>query len=305
MTGILQQPLILMEGAVIERLRRDGTVPLDPQVLNAALLFSAEGREALASVYTEYIAVGRESGLPLLLLTPTWRANPERCDAAGLEFKAVQREAFAFLDALRRRQGDYAKKILIGGLMGCRGDAYDPKEGLQEKEASRFHAPQAEALASGGVEFLIASTLPAMEEAAGLGRAMGGTSLSFILSFVLRADGALLDGTLFHQAVVRLDGLSPKPLGHMVNCTHPANLLEGMGMGDNARPEIRARLLGLQGNTSLRSPEELDGAAELEGEDPETFGVSMAEAARLLRLRILGGCCGTDARHLRAIARLL
>jgi len=305
MTDILGHPLLLAEGAVIERLRREGTVPLDPRILNTALLFSAEGRKAMVSIYSEYIAAGEESGLTLLVLTPTWRANPERCRAVGLDLAEVQREAFAFLDALRRPLGDYARKVLIGGLMGCRGGAYDPKGGLGETEAVRFHGAQARALAGSGVDFLIASTLPSLEESAGLGLAMGRTGLPYILSFVLRPEGTLLDGTPFHQAAARLDGLFPAPLGFMANCTHPEILRQAMAREGNDLPDVRARLLGLQGNTSRRSPEELEGAEELEGEDPEKFGAAMAEAARSLGLRILGGCCGTDARHIRAVARHL
>jgi len=38
---------------------------------------------------------------------------------------------------------------------------------------------------------------------------------------------------------------------------------------------------------------------------PEVFGTSVALLHRELGLKILGGCCGTDDRHIRALAARL
>jgi homocysteine S-methyltransferase len=296
--------VILAEGAVIERLRRDGRVPLDPHVDNAALLFSAEGRESLAAIYREYLAIGRAANLPMVVLTPTWRANPERLARVGLgNVRAVNRDAVTFLRELRGEFGHYSEKVWIGGLLGPCGDAYDPHQALSENDAAAFHREQAEALSRMGVDFLLVATLPALSEAVGLARAMAGTTPSYFLSFVLRTSGTLLDGAPLHEAVARIDcDISPAPLGYFINCVHPVNLMAALASEMQFAPLLTNRLLGFQANTSRRSPEELNGAPELDSESPESFAVQMSEVRRRFGIKILGGCCGTDGRHIQALA---
>jgi len=296
-------PLILTEGAVIERLRREPGGWLDPVAANAPLLYDPAGRRALERIYGEYLAAAREAGLPLLLLTPTWRANPERLRAAGLEGRPVQADAFRFLDALRRKEGSAA---FIGGLMGCRGDAYDPRETLPEDEAEAFHAPQAAALAGAGVDLLYGATLPALPEAAGMARAMGATGLPFILGFPLRPDGTLLDGVPMREAAARIDASAhPAPLGYMGHCVHPATFDAAMGAAFGCPGGGTGRWIGLQANASPLDPEELDGAAVLHGDSPDDLAHVIAAVVRRWDLRIGGGCCGTDARLTAALGKML
>jgi len=73
---------ILTEGAVIERLNRDPSVDLDPHILNSGLIYDDQGRTALEIIYRQYIDIGLKYNFPILLSAPTWRANPERIDAA-------------------------------------------------------------------------------------------------------------------------------------------------------------------------------------------------------------------------------
>ncbi|MBC7961522.1 MAG: homocysteine S-methyltransferase family protein [Steroidobacteraceae bacterium] len=67
-------------------------------------------------------------------------------------------------------------------------------------------------------------------------------------------------------------------------------------------PEHAQRLLA---NTAALSPEDLNDSTSLVEEDPETFGKSVAGLNRELGLKILGGCCGTDNRHIRSLAAQL
>lgn len=224
---------------------------------------------------------------------------------AGLAGKDVNGDAVRFLATLRDDRRAATTTVLIGGLMGCRGDAYDPAQALTRDEAARFHAAQAQALASAGADFLIASTLPSVQEATGLGAAMARTGLPCILSFVVRAEGVLLDGSPFGEALSVLDAsISPRPFGYMANCVHPSNFRRAMVTVLGYSPQLSVRVLGLQGNTSLRSPEELDGSPKLEAQDPEEFAKAMLALNREHGFKLLGGCCGTDDRHIRAIARL-
>lgn len=297
-------PLILTEGAVIERLRRDPSIRLDPALLNTLLLYSAEGRTALRRISREYLDVGARYGLPMMAFTPTWKANPERLAKAKMgTVRQVSGGAFAFLDEIRSEYGSYARMVLIGGLLGSRGNAYRADGALPEREAMVFHREQAEALAEAGVDFLMAATLPALTEAVGVARAMALTGKPYIASFIVRRSGCLLDGTPLAAAIETIDGVVvPPPVFYLINCVHPAVFEEALAADERFRENQSSRLAGLQANTSVKSPEELDGLPELDQEEPQLFADAMMHACHRFRLRVLGGCCGTDARHIAALA---
>ncbi len=297
--------VVLTEGAVIERLRRDPTVTLDPHVLHAGLIYQPDGWAAVARIYRQYFEIGKACGLPMVVGTPTWRANPERLHAAGLEdHPDVNGDAVRFLAGIRKDLGDYASQVLIGGLTGCRGDAYDPEQALSSKDAAEFHRSQLRALADAGADFLMAATIPAVSEALGITRAAAECSVPFLLSFVIRPTGTVLDGTPLHEAVHRIDAeTSPRPLAYLVNCVHPSGFAAALEAETKAAAGLCSRVIGLQGNASRLDPAELDESAELDlSETPEAFAELMMDVCDRFGLRVLGGCCGTDDRHIRGIA---
>ena len=299
-------PVILGEGAVIERLRRTPGISLDPHVVNSAFVYDDRSRKALSDICRQYLEVGRVYDLPLLLSTPTWRASRERIEAAGYGGRDLNGDNFRFLDGLRREFGDYGRTVAICGLMSCRGDAYRPAEALSTKDAEEFHAWQANALAAAGVDFLLASTLPALSEAAGLAKALAATGLPYIISFVVRAEGTLLDGTPLREALPAIDDATPiPPLAYLVNCTHASVFRQALLHETNSSALVRKRVAGLLANTAALSPEELDNSDDLVVEAPESFGKAVAELRRDLGMKILGGCCGTDDRHIRCLAEEL
>ena len=299
--------VLLTEGAVIERLRRTATVRLDPHVLHASLIYEPTGRAALEQIYRSYLDVGQEFNLPMIVSPPTWRANPERLTAAGFApERDVNGDACRFLDALRATYGTYGEQVYIGGLMGCRGDAYDPRAALSRGAAAEFHRTQAKALAAAGVDFLMAATLPALSEAVGIAETLAANGLPYVISVVVRPMGTLLDGTPLVEFVTRIDGeISPAPSAYLVNCTHPTNFREALRTNQERMPAVHQRVIGLQANTSQLSPEELEGSAELHPAAPMDFAEELHALRCEFGMRILGGCCGTDARHIRALAARL
>ncbi|MEW6674358.1 MAG: homocysteine S-methyltransferase family protein [Thermodesulfobacteriota bacterium] len=301
-----RSPCILAEGAVIERLRRSSGCELDPHIVNSAFIYDASGRKALETIYRQYLDIGYHFGLPLLLSTPTWRASRARIADAGLATEDVNADNFLFLDALRRSYGSYAQKVIICGLMSCRGDAYKPAEALGSTEAEEFHSWQAQKLAQTGVDFLKAATLPALSEAAGLAAAMAAAGKPYMVSFLVRPEGTLLDGTPLKKAVSTIDSaVTPRPLAYLVNCTHASIFKAALLHDVHSSPYVRQRVIGLLANTAALNPEELDNSATLVEEDPETFGKSVAGLHQELGMKILGGCCGTDDRHIRSLAQRL
>ncbi|MFH2000730.1 MAG: homocysteine S-methyltransferase family protein [Planctomycetota bacterium] len=298
---------ILAEGSVIERLSRDSALSLDPFAAHAGFIYDENGKTALKRIYEQYVQAAEKYGLPLILFSPTWRANPWRLKASGLgRCTDVNGDGVRFIQSVRSAFPSHAERIFIGGLMGCSHDAYQPGQALSRGDAAEFHADQAEALARAGADFLMAATLPAFSEAAGLAEAMAGTGQPYIMSFVLRPSGKLLDNTPLWDAIAAIDQeISPEPLGYLINCVHTSVFEQAMHAMLKLSKTALSRILGLQANTSAKSPEELDHAITLESEDPETFASAMKVLHLQLGIKILGGCCGTDQRHIQALARLL
>lgn len=299
-------PCILGEGAVIERLRRDSGLELDPYLVNAAFIYTEETRQAQDAICRQYLEIGREYNLPLLMSTPTWRASQERIAQAGYVDCDVNADNAKHLNELRASLGDYAEKVVVSGLMSCKGNAYAPEEALDVDEAHRFHSWQAERLGEADVDVIMASTLPSKSEASGIALALAETGKPYIISFVVRPEGTLLDGTPLREVVAEIDALtSPQPFAYMINCSHASFARQALLHPVNSSTEVRERMAGLLANTAALTPEELDGCDSLVEEDPETFGHSVAELHKGLGLKILGGCCGTDDRHIRALATRL
>lgn len=299
-------PVVLTEGSQIERLRRDPTVQLDPHVLNAALLYGDRGPQCVARLYRQYLDIGRTHDLPMLLGTPTWRANPERLRLARLAERDVNGDAVRFVSGVRTTYGAYAGRVYIGGLLGCRGDAYRPAEALTADEARAFHSSQAQALCAAGADFLMAATLPAVSEALGIARALAACDCPYVLSFVVRRDGACLDGTPVAEAIRRIDAdVSRPPTAYLVNCVHPSVFAAAFAAAQARDADVGQRLIGLQANTSALSPEELDNRRELDSESPAEFADAMVGLHGRLGIRVVGGCCGTDDRHIRCLAERL
>ncbi len=196
-------PCILGEGAVIERLRRNNDLVLDQHLVNSAFIYSPGPRAALESICREYLEIGRKFDLPLLMSTPTWRASRERIAAAGYAGFDVNGDNARFLNTLRCSCGDYGAKIILCGLMSCRGNAYSPGEALDVDTAREFHTWQANQLAVPEVDVLLAATLPALGEATGLALALAATGKPYLVSFVARPAGTLLDGTPLVDAISR------------------------------------------------------------------------------------------------------
>ncbi len=292
-TLIERHDLILTEAAVVERLRRSGRVELHPTLVHAALVYDAEGRAEMARLFQGYFSIAAEAGVPIIVSAPTWRANYERVGDAGVN-PDVNADAVRFQLDLREAQGAYASMTRVGGYIGCKNDCYRPEEALSTTESERFHSWQIDRLAQAGVDFLYAATLPNIEEALGIARAMERTGIPYIISFVIGRDGRILDGTRLWDAVQRIDASTrQQPLCYMVNCSYPTFLRA------KEQPEaLFTRLLGFQGNSSALSHSELDGSDRLQVEDVADWAAEMLHLHREHGVKILGGCCGTDDAHL-------
>ncbi|MHA2358476.1 MAG: homocysteine S-methyltransferase family protein, partial [Candidatus Heimdallarchaeaceae archaeon] len=300
-----EYPAILIEGSVIERISRgEFSNYLDKHIQHSGMIYDPTGKKVLEEIYNQYYSVAAKYDMPILTYTPTWRANPQRLKLAGFRDLKINSDCFQFLSEIREKYGEFSKKIFIGGLIGCKGDAYKAEEALSSEEAYEFHTAQVSVLADVGVDFLIASGVPALSEALGIARLMEKSKLSYVLSFIIRPNGKLLDGTYINQAISSIDkSVSKRPLFYMVVCVHPIIFKQAINIEENRTEVVRSRLKGLEGNGSSKSPEELVLLDELESEDPVSWAKQMVDLHFENDLQILGGCCGTDERHIDQIAK--
>lgn len=291
-----KHPFILMEAAISEPLRRAAHITIHPELGIAPLIYDQIGGRELKTLYRTYMAVAKAARLPFLIMTPTWRANAARVKAAGIGTD-INADAVHFVKALRAEDSAGREAIIIGGLMGCKHDCYRPDEGLSASEAEQFHAWQIDRLADAGVDVLIAQTLPKVEEAVGIAKAMERSGRPYIISFVIGRDGRVLDGSPLVSAIARIDAMTQNtPIGYMVNCSYPSFL----GAADQPAALFN-RLIGYQANASSLDHADLDNALAVHAEDVSIWGAEMIALHRHYGLKILGGCCGTGAAHLRFI----
>ncbi len=288
---------ILAEAAVAERLRRNDVVTLDEELVHGRLIYDTTGRVELSNIYNEYIDIANEYDVPIMLSTPTWRTNKERVNNSDI-CSGVNIDAVHFLLDLKRSSSDKENMVKVGGLIGCKNDCYLPDEGLTSEEAEEFHSWQISELVLGGVEYLIAVTLPNVEEALGIARAMEKTGVPYILSFVIDKDGNVLDGTRLDKAIACLDSSTTvPPIGYFINCSYPSFVNPVIESGS-----LFDRLLGIQANASSLDHQALEGASKIQSESISSWGSLMLNLNETYGLKVFGGCCGTTGEHLHYIA---
>jgi homocysteine S-methyltransferase len=264
------------------------------------LVETEAGQAQLTAYYDGYAAVARRAGAGLMLEAPTWRANPDwgaRLGYGPADLARVNAAAIALLGQLRERYTATISDVVISGMVGPRGDGYEPRELMSPAQAAAYHGPQVRAFAAAGADLVTAYTLADAGEAAGIVRAARDAGLPVAISFTLETDGRLPSGDTLAGAVATVDATDP-PDYFLVNCAHPEHVsraLDGHG-------RWRERLAGVRYNASAKSHAELDEADDLDEGDP----LLLAQAHRKLKpllpqLAILGGCCGTDARHVAAL----
>ena len=262
------------------------------------LLDDERGRSLLNGYFGEYVAIADRVGAALQLETPTWRASADWGDRLGYtsgDLRRLNGEAVTMLKELRDRAG--LESFLVSGCVGPRGDGYVASEVIEPSEAASYHAPQIEALAAAGADLVTALTLTGVGEAIGIARAARSAGVPVAISFTVEEDGRLPDGTTLSAAITNTDA-EAAPDYFMVNCAHPIHIAPAL-----ADPgPWRDRIVGMRANASTRTHAELDAATELDEGDPVELATAQDGLRPLLpNLALVGGCCGTDARHVAAM----
>jgi homocysteine S-methyltransferase len=266
------------------------------------LVESAAGRQRLRAYFAPYLAAAKRHGAGFVLSSPTWRANADwgaKLGYAAAALAEINRCAIEFLAALREEHAADLP-IVIEGMIGPRGDGYRPGERMSPAEAERYHAAQIGSFAASAADMVGAYTLSYPEEAIGIARAARTAAIPVALSFTVETDGRLPFGDTLQAAIEEVDRASDMAAAYyLVNCAHPDHLAGALDGGG----AWLARLRGVRANASRKRHAELDAATELDAGDPAELGRDYRELRRRFpHLTVLGGCCGTDERHVAAIA---
>ena len=267
------------------------------------LVDTEPGRDALRRYYAPFLELARDRRTGFVLSAPTWRANPDwgqQLGYEGDELAAANRRAVAFTATVRDEvlTPAEARTVVLEGCIGPRSDTYRPTATMDAAASERYHGVQLRALADSGCDQVAALTLAYPEEAIGIVRAAAGVGLPAVVSFTVETDGRLPSGATIEEAITAVDDATDGAArSFMLNCAHPSHFAHALPQGD-----ARLRIEGLRANASTRSHAELDEADELDAGDPVDLArryVGLRDA--LPALEVLGGCCGTDVRHVAAI----
>jgi S-methylmethionine-dependent homocysteine/selenocysteine methylase len=298
----LSQGLFLTDGGIETTLIFHEGLEL-PYFAAFHLLRSEDGVAALRRYYARYAAMARANGLGFILESPTWRASADWGAKLGYsadELAAINRQSIALMVELRERFETGRSPMVISGCVGPRGDGYDPGHVMSPNAAAAYHAEQIRVFAKTDADMVTAITMTNVNEAIGVTRAAQAAGMPVAISFTLETDGKLPTGQTLRHAIEEVDAVTKRgPVYFMVNCAHPTHFDQTLKDGEVWMSRVR----GLRANASKRSHQELNDAPDLDSGNPVELGAEYRDlVSRFPHINVLGGCCGTDHRHVQEIS---
>ena len=273
-----------------------------PHFAAFGLMRTPEGRAALERYFAHYVEIAKRDGRGMVLESVTWRSNPEWGAKLGYSpeaLDAINAEGIDFIRAIRDREETPGCPIVLSGNIGPRGDGYAPDRFMSAAEAEAYHGRQVRVFEAAGADLVTVMTMTYVEEGIGVARAAKAAGIPAVVSFTVETDGRLRSGMELGAAIEACDAATGGyPAYYMVNCAHPTHFAGSLSGG-----RWLERIGGIRANASKMSHDELDEAPELDDGDPDELAEDYRRLMRVLpNLRVLGGCCGTDHRHVDAIS---
>jgi S-methylmethionine-dependent homocysteine/selenocysteine methylase len=262
--------------------------------------------EILFDYYKTYAEISRQYGLGLVLETPTWRANSDWGRKLGDSAEALHQfnvDSVKLIEHIREEYETEEAPIIISGCIGPRGDGYSPENMMTAAQAKDYHSAQIDSFSTSNVDLVSAITLNYIDETIGITQAAGESRLPVCISFTVETDGLLPTGETLEQAIAAVGSATESgPAYYMINCAHPGHFDHLFTAGGTWLERIK----GIRANASCLSHAELDESETLDDGHPETFGKELGDLKTSSPyLSVLGGCCGTDHRHIEQICRQL
>ena len=268
------------------------------------LLNTPDGEVFFRGYFERHIDVARKYGAGFLLESVTWRANPDWAERLGhspSRLAELNERAIVALAEIRQELADEQTPMVVSGCIGPRGDGYSPDELMTPEESAEYHATQIRTFAKTDTDMISAMTMTHVGEAVGIVRAAAAEQLPVVISFTVETDGRLPTGQPLGEAINEVDDATDSATAYfMLNCAHPTHFGPTLAAGE----DWVNRIGGLRANASKRSHAELDEATELDEGNPAELGAEhQALLQSLPSVNVLGGCCGTDHRHVEEIAK--
>ncbi|WP_112946111.1 MULTISPECIES: homocysteine S-methyltransferase family protein [unclassified Rhizobium] len=272
-----------------------------PHFASFVMVDDEEGRDRLLVYYRRYLDIARKHRTGFILDTPTWRANADWGAKLGYDAEGLHRVNLAAIDLLlplRDKYEEPGRPIVISGAIGPRGDGYKAGN-MNAAEAEDYHGAQIRSFATSEADMVAAYTLTNIDEAIGVARAAAANHMPCAISFTVETDGRLVTGRSLQDAIETTDAATGgSPAYYMINCAHPTHFAGALA----ANSGWTRRIGGLRANASRMSHAELDESETLDAGDPSDLGERYRVLLRgMPEIRIVGGCCGTDHRHVAAI----
>jgi methionine synthase I (cobalamin-dependent) len=282
------RPWLLADGATGTGLFDRGLMSGD-----APELWNEQHPERIEDLHRGFVEAGAD-----LILTNSFGANRYRLklhqseDRTGDINRRAARLARGIADAADR-------PVLVAGSMGPTGELFAPVGSLSHEDGVSAFAEQALALAAGGADVLWIETISSEEELRAAVEGAAAAALPIVATMSFDTNGRTMMG-LTPTAFGELARALPVQLAAIgANCgTGASELVATIAGIADARPDA---VIVAKGNCGI--PEYRDGHIHYSG-TPEL----MAEYARMALdagARIIGGCCGTTAEHLRAMRQAL
>ncbi len=277
-----------------------------PEFAAFVLLQNDEGCKTLVEYFQKYVSIANEHEVGFVLESPTWRASSKWGKLLGYSDDALEkinREAIKLLSIVRDDYESDKTKIVISGCIGSKGDGYVIDEKMTVDEAEKYHASQITTFSNTEADLVSAYTITYAEEAIGIVRAAQSVKMPVVIGFTVETDGKLPSGQTIEDAIETVDNATNNYTAYyMINCAHPTHFQGALSGDESWKQRIRA----VRANASTKSHAELDGAEELDDGNPSELGRQYKELrAQLNSLNVLGGCCGTDHRHVEAICKAI
>jgi homocysteine S-methyltransferase len=268
------------------------------------LLEDDDGRATLERYYRKHLDVAADHGLGYVLETPTWRSNPDWGTSLGYrqhDLDDLDRAAVAFLAAIRDSSPKVTGPMPLSGNLGPRGDGYSVGTVMSAEEARQYHSHQVQVFADAGCDLVTVLTLTYADEGLGIAQAARDAGVPSVLHFTVETDGRLPDGSSLKDAIERIDAADGQVAYYGINCAHPEHMARALDDG-----EWTGRIRAVRANASRMSHAELDEAEDLDDGDPSELAADYARLRQALpNVTVFGGCCGTDVRHVRAVAQVV
>jgi S-methylmethionine-dependent homocysteine/selenocysteine methylase len=299
----LSRDLFITDGGIETTLIYQEGLEL-PSFASFILLNKEEGRQALRKYFSTYAALAKKHQVGLILESATWRASPEWAEKLGYAPDAlaeINHQAIDLLQGIRKEHENPKSPIVISGCIGPRGDGYKADRQMSAEDAETYHEEQIRTFKKADVDMISAITMTYPEEAIGIVWAARSVDLPVVISFTVETDGRLPNGYTLEEAIEEVDEATDgAPAYYMVNCAHPTHLQDVV----DPQAAWAKRVRGIRVNASKLSHAELDQATALDAGDPAELAAQCAQLKKKWpALNVLGGCCGTDHRHIEEICK--